>query len=287
MPREGREGGPEWSKRPGRKASNLRSKNERMLESFERYRYENDTVRPFFGLNLGPSRFFSPKAVTNEPQPRGAIPTRSTTPTHYALNAFACNVNPSRVRADPFPRIKGAPLNIRATMHRNRHAACRLPSRRSSLALRAVSPRSSSRASQQDTTLLDFVQFAVARRIQFSQVRPQNQNGGRGIFATFPVKEGDTLIAVPRDVALMVRPNEPSPCKDLDDGAWAGAGCHAHGLVCNISTSHALPRVSLTLVLQARGEACSQTRRGAVVAVGAVRTSAAPAASGPARHVVG
>ena len=85
-----------------------------------------------------------------------------------------------------------------------------------------------------DVALLDFIQFAIARKIEFASVRPAvGADGVRGIFATAPVEPKDTLISVPRTAALVVAPGERSPTLPaaataagtragrLPDAAWA------------------------------------------------------------------
>ncbi|GAX74285.1 hypothetical protein CEUSTIGMA_g1734.t1 [Chlamydomonas eustigma] len=74
--------------------------------------------------------------------------------------------------------------------------------------------------SGKDSSLLNFVQFAVKKNIKFSQVRPDVRDDTRGVYATYPIRSLDTLIVVPRSSALLLTPSERSPLGTLSESVW-------------------------------------------------------------------
>ena len=88
----------------------------------------------------------------------------------------------------------------------------------------AVNPtiqQSDHRPRRQDTALLDFVQFAIKQKIEFSAVRPDTVEGVRGLFASARISPLDTLISVPRTSALVLEPGERTPAPQLmDEATW-------------------------------------------------------------------
>lgn len=58
--------------------------------------------------------------------------------------------------------------------------------------------------------LNDFTRWAIDRRILFSGVRAEERTAGRGLYATQPLRIGDSLASVPRAAVLAVECDERS-----------------------------------------------------------------------------
>jgi hypothetical protein len=73
---------------------------------------------------------------------------------------------------------------------------------------------------KRDAALLDFVSYCNRSKIQFSKCRPDVGEGGRGVYATTPIRKGETLVSVPRSASLVLGPGERSPSPKIPEATW-------------------------------------------------------------------